>query len=552
MSLWEHSEVLSRDKLNLKTAYIASTPPSNPVNGMLWVDTSNPNLFLIKVYRNGSWDIAKGALTDRVIAPTPAGSDYLTPSSASASSETPHITGSSSIGQGVNHLSSHRSQKCSFYASGRHWIFYSPSLGAGSIYYTSSTDLSNWSTPVALDKQTSTEYGWDTWFDGTYLHIVLREAGTYNIYYRRATPNSDGTLTWSADWQWITSITLTTTHRVCCDENRYVFVLMSTSESIFACKSGNNDGTWGSGTSWSFENVGGYGAVGSYLTGGKMLAAYVISSTKNVYFRVFNGSSWSAATQVGTASTDYSFTTPYRDPYDGSLHFTYSESSSVKDVKVTPSGSWSTSTLPTSLGCLGSDERGILYFWHDSVSIRVRRLLDGAWGSDILVVSTGPQRVYSGSPSQTYVYAYTTGSGAPYAVNAAVFKQQYPAADAKDDFSSSGWQPNPPNQQDAWIRFDLAGSNIGGVAGCRILFGADANYRPQAYKVQSSVDASTWEDVATQSTQPPQGWVEHSWLAKPNTRYIRILITQHGPSGTRLYEFDYYQSSIWRHGHRGD
>ncbi|MFN3621936.1 MAG: discoidin domain-containing protein, partial [Nitrososphaerales archaeon] len=90
------------------------------------------------------------------------------------------------------------------------------------------------------------------------------------------------------------------------------------------------------------------------------------------------------------------------------------------------------------------------------------------------------------------------------------------------------------------------------VAGCRILHNSDANYRPQAYKIQGSSDGSTWEDLYTQTTQPQAGWIEHAWNPKPSIRYLRILITSHGASGTRINEFDYYQSSIWRHGHRGD
>ena len=122
---------------------------------------------------------------------------------------------------------------------------------------------------------------------------------------------------------------------------------------------------------------------------------------------------------------------------------------------------------------------------------------------------------------------------------------------AIDDIIDSFWQPNPPNEANAWIRFDL-GSVLAGVAGCRIYWNDNANYRPQAYKIQASVDGSTWDDLIVASSQPPAGWVEYSWIARPQTRYLRILILQHGSSGTRVNEFDYYQSNIWRHGHRGD
>ena len=115
-----------------------------------------------------------------------------------------------------------------------------------------------------------------------------------------------------------------------------------------------------------------------------------------------------------------------------------------------------------------------------------------------------------------------------------------------DDNISSYWQLAASD-----VTFDL-GSVLGGVAGCRIYWDSDANYRPQAYKIQASVDGSTWDDVVVSDTQPPAGWAEYSWIARNQTRYLRILVTTHGSSGTRIHEFDYYQSSIWRHGHGGD
>ncbi|MEM3386289.1 MAG: hypothetical protein QXN08_01255 [Nitrososphaerales archaeon] len=52
MSLWESAEIISKDKLNLKTLYIGSTPPDNPSEGQLWHDTSEDAL---KQRIGGSW-----------------------------------------------------------------------------------------------------------------------------------------------------------------------------------------------------------------------------------------------------------------------------------------------------------------------------------------------------------------------------------------------------------------------------------------------------------------------------------------------------------------
>jgi hypothetical protein len=125
----------------------------------------------------------------------------------------------------------------------------------------------------------------------------------------------------------------------------------------------------------------------------------------------------------------------------------------------------------------------------------------------------------------------------------------YPAKDSIDDIASTGWRPSTP--QGSYITFDL-GSTLAGVAGCRILWPDDATLRPQAYRIQASEDNTNWTTLATYTSDPGAGWREYAWLPLNRCRYIRIAIDTPGTSGVMLQEFDYYQSSIWRHGHRGD
>jgi hypothetical protein len=197
-------------------------------------------------------------------------------------------------------------QRKSFYANGRFWVFYSD--GTNMVYRTS-TDGSTWSSGTAV-RAASSGYTFSIWFDGTYLHYAY---GTYSpIYYRRGLPNSDGTITWSAAEQ-----TVSTTYNsanypfVSVDSNGYVWIgyreYDGTNYYPYVIKSGNNDGTWGttpSGFPYKFSTFSSSSWYVSIipLTSGKMLAVYVYNSA-TVIVKCWSGSAW--GTEVATTSAIY-------------------------------------------------------------------------------------------------------------------------------------------------------------------------------------------------------------------------------------------------------
>mgnify|MGYP001046024937 CR=1 FL=1 len=87
-----------------------------------------------------------------------------------------------------------------FYANGRHWAFY---ITNDEIYYRSSTDGISWSSRTYVCPL-NILWGFDLWFDGTYLHYANFDTYTTDwcIEYRRGIPESDGSITWSADAQY--------------------------------------------------------------------------------------------------------------------------------------------------------------------------------------------------------------------------------------------------------------------------------------------------------------------------------------------------------------
>ena len=86
-------------------------------------------------------------------------------------------------------------QRKTFYAAGRHWVFFSDT---SLINYFSSTDGSTWTGSKTANSISSGEK-FSVFFDGTYVHLAFCSGdGGAPIYYRRGTPNSNGTITWSA------------------------------------------------------------------------------------------------------------------------------------------------------------------------------------------------------------------------------------------------------------------------------------------------------------------------------------------------------------------
>ncbi len=369
MSLWESGEIISKDKLNLKTIYIGEEPPPNPVDGMVWVDISSTP-YLVKVYRGGSWDIARGADVDKITVPLTAGEyDYLNPKSADSSS-----------------------------------------------------------------------------------------------------PNE----------------------------------LLQTSSNS---------------TSYMYNASGGLVKVGE-----RVYADYVSGRTlKRVEFCIWKYGSPPGTVYIRVRRVD-------------------------TDEVVATIGSIATANLPTSPTWLAFEGSWVL---PSNIDLRFSvEYHDGGNSSNYVGVRHQNSDVVSWGNYCSVQYGQSWNDVSSWDAAIKLYFEDE-SQRAIDDNTNTYWQPYPLNQENAWLRFDL-GSILGGVIGCRVHWPSDANWRPQAYKIQASADGSTWDDVYIASSQPPAGWVEYSWSLRYYTRYLRILILQHGSSGTRVNEFDYYQSSIWRHGHRGD
>jgi hypothetical protein len=223
-----------------------------------------------------------------------------------AANAAPSVVGTSTS----SYATSYPFQRKSFYAAGRFWAFY---YDGANMVYSTSTDGSTWSSATTVRACTSGEH-FSVWFDGTYLHYAYAYGSS--IYYRRGTPNSDGTITWSADEQ-----TVSTTYNrayypmVSVDSNGYVWIgyMEHTGTNIYpyVIKSGNNDGTWGTTPSpfpCQLSTVtGAYYVSVIPLTSDKMLAIYSKGGGgETIKAKRWNGSAWGSEVAT-TSTTNYGF-----------------------------------------------------------------------------------------------------------------------------------------------------------------------------------------------------------------------------------------------------
>jgi len=130
-----------------------------------------------------------------------------------------------------------------------------------------------------------------------------------------------------------------------------------------------------------------------------------------------------------------------------------------------------------------------------------------------------------------------------YAGSDAGFKlfNSYSPSNTIDDDIATFWQPNT-SEVNASCRWELGALKT--VAGLRVYWDSDIYYSPLGYNIQTSPDASIWTDQIIEIQRPQEGaWKFYSW-SPANARYIRILITAQGFSGTRVCEAEYLPYSF--------
>lgn len=127
------------------------------------------------------------------------------------------------------------------------------------------------------------------------------------------------------------------------------------------------------------------------------------------------------------------------------------------------------------------------------------------------------------------------------------------ANDAKDEDLATFWVPDPANEAGAWLKLNLG--SVKYIGGCRIYWGSEVAYQPTEYKIYTSPNDSDWTEVIHETeAAPASAWKEYNWYVQ-KAQYIKMIVTTHGASGTKVYEVDEYSTDqdgvILTHGHGG-
>lgn len=326
----------------------------------------------------------------------------------------------------------------SFLAAGLYWLFY----GDGTDLFYRTFDGVTWSAATSVGASIGTvSADIVVHFDGTFMHYLVGN-GVNNtaLFYRRGTPNSDGTITWSAAeqtagaaaaaWDYIPE-------DVRVDSNGRPWILYGYKDDVLskyqllADRSSTTDGTWSSDT--GFPHLLYEGAFNSTIGNLCPMSAnqmYVVywkgdANNKKVHGVLYN-STWGAEE---TVCTDLDNTTAgsFASAVIGDvIYLVYrQDAAGMNSKKYT--GSWADTGAPSAVSSAGvavtacPGSRRVIAFWYE-VNKVYYSVYSNAWSTKAVLVDetvdtiTGTQYI-SALPvvkSGKSIVFYSTLAVAPY------------------------------------------------------------------------------------------------------------------------------------------
>ncbi len=192
-------------------------------------------------------------------------------------------------------------QRKGFYAAGLFWAFFSNGTNAG---WEFSNDGTTWTGDFTSIGACWEGSRFSVWFDGTHVHYARMD--NYDTFYRRGTPENDGTITWSAVEQTVHDGAFSDHYDYLCitvDTNGYAWIGVihdkpNGDDLPVVLKNDNNDGTWALDFAYELNAADDiYWRVCPVpLTGGKVYVVYCRDAQAPL------GNLWNGAAWVGEES----------------------------------------------------------------------------------------------------------------------------------------------------------------------------------------------------------------------------------------------------------
>lgn len=302
-------------------------------------------------------------------------------------------------------------QRKLLYMNGRLWAIYSDGGTSGIRYKTSTDNGSTWSA-VGTIKSTAV-YNWTGHaialaYDGTNFHYAFNGATAGDhLYYRKGTPNADGTITWVAAEQDVANPGAANNYmyaNIIIDSGgdpwigvTYKIVSPSNDWRAVVYKSSTSNGTWTTDAGFPYTLQTGNtnilpAPVGSALTGGK---TYWIWSTDSYTTAPLQGklydSGWGAtenATYVNNGYTNWSTVADGDDVHIA--YYDWGPPAVLRYYKRTYGVGWggdytissSDAGQANSMSRFGDDS--VIVFWHNADGyVRYKKKTNGVWGSEV-------------------------------------------------------------------------------------------------------------------------------------------------------------------------
>jgi hypothetical protein len=340
----------------------------------------------------------------------------------------------------------------SFYANGRHWVFYASS--ATVLSYKTSTDGSSWSAATDIVTITQPYFYSDLYFDGTYLHYALKDGSVY-LLYRRGVPNADGTITWSAAQQtvlgWFAHVYNAPT--IIVDTAGIAYIGYGSYNGTInaydarVIRNDNIDGTWATTAGYPItlragDMNGQWHVRLAMQSAAKIYAIYGDGNHVEVYGRQYNAG-WGAETTIRSDLYSNSATLPFVGSLTSittsdDVHYAYVSSSTGIYSRTYSGGVWGAAVLindtvdsntSTPTISLYSATGDVIVFWvyvPDGINqhIYYKKRIGGVWDvnpTNWVSVLFGQSGYYISSYYRILDgiigFLYVSGAGSPYDIN---------------------------------------------------------------------------------------------------------------------------------------
>lgn len=293
-------------------------------------------------------------------------------------------------------------QKRSFYATSLFWVFYFSGYGGSDgIAYKTSSDGLTWSDKTLVRASSGAANSWAVWFDGTYVsYSFTNGVDGGSMYYRKGTPQSDGTIDWLAVEQ--TAYT--------CAEGHFPFYSTISVDSTgkpwvgfidfdgastyipTVTTSSTTNGTWTTADSFPYvlDAIGGstWAVTPVPQTNGKVYVAFGTASAI-IRGRQWSGTTWGDEENVGDSVL--ANCERYTAIADGdSIELVMTQATTNNILHYERVSAWVykgiiESSASAAFPAISYDSTGVYYcFWEDSPSenhIGYKKYSNGAWGS---------------------------------------------------------------------------------------------------------------------------------------------------------------------------